>query len=119
MPGCHVTDQQTRLFMKLRQTHPIEVAAAKADFSRSTGFRIAQDPRLPSQKIQPRERRRPDPLEAIFDAEVVPCGASASRWTSTACRLRFSDTSQRQSGMATIAPGSITRLRIHFQFQRG
>ena len=58
--------------MKLRQTHPIEVAAAKADFSRSTGFRIAQDPRLPSQKMQPRERRRPDPLETIFDAEVVP-----------------------------------------------
>lgn len=58
--------------MKLRQTHPIEVAAAKADFSRSTGYRIAHDPQLPSQKAQPRERRRPDPLEAIFDAEVVP-----------------------------------------------
>jgi hypothetical protein len=58
--------------MKLRQTHPIEVAAAKADISRATGYRISQDPRLPSQKAQPRERRRPDPLEAIFDAEVVP-----------------------------------------------
>lgn len=58
--------------MKLRQTHPTEVAAAKADISRATGYRIAQDPRLPSQKAQPRERRRPDPLEAIFDAEVVP-----------------------------------------------
>ncbi len=58
--------------MKLRQTQPIEVAAAKADFSCSTGFRIAQDPRLPSQKMQTRERRRPDPLETIFDAEVVP-----------------------------------------------
>lgn len=58
--------------MKLRQTHPIEVAAAKADISRATGYRITQDPRLPSQKVQPRERRRPDPLEAIFDTEVVP-----------------------------------------------
>lgn len=58
--------------MKLRQTHPIEVAAAKADISRATGYRITQDPRLPSQKAQPRERRRPDPLEAIFDTEVVP-----------------------------------------------
>lgn len=58
--------------MKLRQTHLIEVAAAKADISRATGYRIAQDPRLPSQKAQPRERRRPDPLEAIFDTEVVP-----------------------------------------------
>lgn len=58
--------------MKLRQDHPIEVAAAKADISRATGYRIAQDPRLPSQKRQPRERRRPDPLEHIFEAEVVP-----------------------------------------------
>jgi len=61
-----------RLFMKLRQDHPIEVAAAKADISRATGYRIAQDPRLPSQKAQSRERRRPDPLEQIFEAEVVP-----------------------------------------------
>lgn len=58
--------------MKLRQDHPIEVAAAKADISRATGYRIAQDPRLPSQKTQSRERRRPDPLEQIFEAEVVP-----------------------------------------------
>ena len=58
--------------MKLRHTHPIEVAAAKADISRATGYRITQDPRLPSQKAQPRERRRPDPLETIFDTEVVP-----------------------------------------------
>jgi hypothetical protein len=58
--------------MKLRQDHPIEVAAAKADISRATGYRIAQDPRLPSQKREPRERRRPDPLEHIFEAEVVP-----------------------------------------------
>lgn len=58
--------------MKFRQDHPIEVAAAKADLSRATGYRIAQDTRLPSQKAQPRARRRPDPLECIFDAEVVP-----------------------------------------------
>ncbi|WP_254368329.1 IS21 family transposase [Paracoccus sp. Z118] len=58
--------------MKLRQDHPIEVAAAKADLSRATGYRIAQDARLPSQKTHPRARRRPDPLESIFDAEVVP-----------------------------------------------
>lgn len=72
MPGRHVTDQQMRLFMKYRQTHPIEVAAAKADISRASGYRMAQDPRLPSQKATMRERRRPDPLKDIFDTEVVP-----------------------------------------------
>lgn len=58
--------------MKLRQTHPIDVAAAKADISRASGYRIAQDPRLPTQKALPRSRRRPDPLADIFDTEVVP-----------------------------------------------
>lgn len=31
-----------------------------------------QDPRPPSQTVQPRERRKPDPLEHIFAIEVVP-----------------------------------------------
>ncbi|WP_185968647.1 IS21 family transposase [Paracoccus sp. M683] len=66
-----------RLFMKLRQDHPIGTAAAKAGMSRATGYRIVQDPQLPSQKTQSRERRRPDPLERIFDAEVVPLLQSA------------------------------------------
>ena len=63
--------------MKLRQNHPIETAAAKAGMSRASGYRISQDPRLPSQKAQPRERRRPGPLERIFDTEVVPLLQSA------------------------------------------
>ncbi|MBD9448567.1 IS21 family transposase [Rhizobium sp. RHZ01] len=61
-----------RLFMKYRQTHSVEVAAAKASISRATAFRIEKEQRLPSQSKPPRSRRRPDPLEHIFDAEVVP-----------------------------------------------
>nr|WP_164889878.1 hypothetical protein [Sinorhizobium medicae] len=61
-----------RLFMKYRQTHSVEVAAAKASISRATAFRIEKEQRLPSQNKPPRGRRRPDPLEHIFDAEVVP-----------------------------------------------
>jgi hypothetical protein len=62
-----------RLFMHFRsssQTTP--VAAAKAGFSTATGYRIEADPRPPSQKQAPRGRRRPDPLAAIWDSEVVP-----------------------------------------------
>jgi hypothetical protein len=61
-----------RLFMKLRQTHSIAVAAAKSSISSATAYRIDSGNRLPSQKKLPRERRRPDPLVDIFDAEVVP-----------------------------------------------
>ena len=72
MPGRHVTDHQMRLFMTHRSTDPVPVAAAKAGFSAATGYRIAQDPRARSTKRVPRGRRRPDPLEGIFEEEVVP-----------------------------------------------
>ena len=72
MPGRHVTDHQMRLFMTHRSTDPVAVAAAKAGFSAATGYRIAQDPRPPSTRKVPRGRRRPDPLEGVFDEEVVP-----------------------------------------------
>jgi hypothetical protein len=58
--------------MKYRQSNSIEVAAAKASISRATAYRIKKNPRLPSQKQTARGRRRPDPLEHIFDAEIVP-----------------------------------------------
>src|SRR6478609_11901354 len=61
-----------RLFMKFRQTNPTAAAAAKASISIATAYRIEKDPRLPSQRKAPRERRRPDPLGDIFKAEVVP-----------------------------------------------
>ena len=58
--------------MSIRKTHDTTVSAAKAGFSRATAFRIDADPRLPSHKVVPRTRRRPDPLAAIWEADVVP-----------------------------------------------
>lgn len=58
--------------MKFRQTNSTAAAAAKASISIATAYRIENDPRLPSQRKAPRERRRPDPLGDIFEAEVVP-----------------------------------------------
>lgn len=72
MPGRHVTDRQMRLFMKHRPHAPIPLAATRAGFSAATGYRLSQDPRPLAEKRAPRERRRPDPLAAVFDAEVVP-----------------------------------------------
>lgn len=72
MPGRPITDCQMRLYMKFRQTDTVPVAAAKADFSQATAYRLEQDPRLPSQKKTPRERRRPDPLAEVWSSEVVP-----------------------------------------------
>ena len=58
--------------MSSRQSHDTTVAAAKAGFSTATGYRVDEDPRLPSQKKAPRGRRRPDPLAGVWDAEIVP-----------------------------------------------
>jgi transposase InsO family protein len=58
--------------MKSRQISAPAVAAAKAGLSRATAYRIDADPRLPSQKKLPRERRRPDPLAAVWHSEIVP-----------------------------------------------
>jgi hypothetical protein len=72
LPGRHITDCQMRLYMSMRQSERASVAAAKAGFAASTGYRIERDPRLPSQKKAPRIRRRPDPLADVWDSEVVP-----------------------------------------------
>jgi len=64
--------------MKLRLSKTLPVAAAQAAISVATAYRIQHDPRLPSDKKAPRERRRPDPLVDIFEAEVVPLLQAAS-----------------------------------------
>ncbi len=72
MPGSHIHDHQMRLFMKLKFSKTLPAAAAQAGISVATAYRFGHDPRLPSDKKVPRERRRPDPLADIFEAEVVP-----------------------------------------------
>ncbi len=58
--------------MKLKLSKALPVAAAQAGISVASAYRIEHDPRLPSDKKGRRERRRPDPLVDIFEAEVVP-----------------------------------------------
>ena len=72
MPGRHINDHQMRLYMKSRLTVKKPAAAAQAAISLRTAYRIENEPRLPSQMPRPRGRRRPDPLIAIFDIEIVP-----------------------------------------------
>jgi transposase InsO family protein len=61
-----------RLFMRFRTTDTVACASAKAGFSPATGYRLSADTKLPSHTKVPRGRRRPDPLEHIFDTEIVP-----------------------------------------------
>jgi hypothetical protein len=72
LPGRHITDRQMRVYMDYRKTRSPEAAAARAGFSTATAYRLEADSRPPSQKKAPRARRRPDPLAAYWDAEIVP-----------------------------------------------
>jgi hypothetical protein len=72
VPGTHLTDQQARLYMDLRRHHSRQIAAAKSGISSSTGARLDAALRPPSQKRQPRARRRPDPLAPVWDSEILP-----------------------------------------------
>src|SRR6266498_1469388 len=94
LPGRHITDCQTRLYMKSRQTQPPAIAAAKAGFSTATAYRIEADPRLPSQRRKPRERRRPDPLRWSARARNAHTG-----WlSSTSSPLERVGASAREEG---------------------
>jgi hypothetical protein len=78
LTGCPITVQQKRLFMTLRiEGATPQQAAAKSGFSTATGYRIEQGSYLPAVERPLRQRRRPDPLEAVWDAEVVPMLAAA------------------------------------------
>lgn len=74
MPGRPATDQQVRLYMQTRHHHPQRVAAAKCGLSERTARRIEHDPRLPSQKVAERPRRRQsvDPLGGMWESDIVP-----------------------------------------------
>jgi hypothetical protein len=46
LPGRHITDCQTRLYMKSRRTNGPAIAAAKAGLSIAPAYRIEADPRF-------------------------------------------------------------------------
>lgn len=91
--------------MSHRQTHDVALAAAKSGFSKATGYRIEDDPRLPSQKKARRGRRRPDPLAEVWDGEIVPILKSAPGIRPLPC-LKRSGAAIPRSAPAFGAPWS-------------
>ncbi len=72
MPGQHITHRQEVLYMRSRQSGlSQEASAAKAGISIRSGRRIEHDERqLPTQPRQWRTRK--DPLESVWETELVP-----------------------------------------------
>ena len=58
--------------MELQETDSVTTAAAKAGFSRATGYRVLAPTSTPPENPPPKKRTRPDPLADIFEPQVVP-----------------------------------------------
>ena len=71
LSGKHITQLQENLYMKSRQTGCTqELSAAKAGISVRTGRRIEKGQRQDAKERHWRTRR--DPLEAVWETELIP-----------------------------------------------
>ena len=72
MPGKRITDHQVHKYKQHRNQLSQVASAAKAGISERSARRIEDANHLPSQRPERNWRTRPDPLEAVWDSEVVP-----------------------------------------------
>jgi hypothetical protein len=70
--GNRITDEQARLYMKIRRSKTQELAAAKAGISERSARRIEQAATLPSQSPRRYWRSRTNPFAQVWDTDVVP-----------------------------------------------
>ena len=102
--------------MKSRQTNGPAIAAAKAGFSTATAYRFDADPRLPSQNKAPRGRRRPDPLAALWQSEIVPMLEAAPGLRTVAV---FEEMCRRHPKLATGVRRTLERRVAHWRALHG
>lgn len=72
MPGKRITDHQVHKYKQHRNQLSQVASAAKAGISERSARRIEQAPSLPSQRPQRNWRTRQDPLNSVWDSEIVP-----------------------------------------------
>ena len=118
MPGCHVTDRRKRLFIILKKTHAIDVAAAKAGFSRATGYRLAHDPSLPSKESPPRGWRTLEWRTRAWRAEHGPEREVVFRQKHEPGHRGFPDFPHMGSLGVTVAGQPLDHMLYHFRLAR-
>ena len=103
MPGQRITDQQMKRYKELRNTLPQEAAAAKVGISVRTARRIEHAAVLPSQQPRRQWRTRRDPLEGLWESEILPRLRAAPGLTATTI---FEDLQRR---LPEAVPANILR----------
>lgn len=77
MPGNRISDLQVTKYKQLRGKHTQEAAAAKVGISVASARRIESAVLLPSQRSPRSWRMRADPLEDVWQSQIVPMLESA------------------------------------------
>ena len=77
MPGNRISDLQVTKYKQLRGKHTQEAAAAKVGISVASARRIESAVLLPSQRPPRSWRTRADPLEDVWQSQIVPMLESA------------------------------------------
>ena len=72
MPGTRITDHQVHKYKQNRNKLTQVAAAAKAGISERSARRIDDALNLPSQRPERNWRTREDPLNAVWESEVIP-----------------------------------------------
>jgi hypothetical protein len=91
--------------MTLKMTDPVAVAATKAGFSRTTGYRLKASSRLRSQKKAPRSRRRSDPRRPAQRDFRGRSAATSKVSTGVAAGRYFRGTAAPPCGSGHPGPG--------------
>ncbi len=71
-PSGPITDQQVTMYMTERPKYTQRTATARAGFSERTARRLDANPVLPSQRQRKRGRTVADPLEGVWDKDLLP-----------------------------------------------
>ena len=79
MPGKTITDHQVHKYKQHRNKLTQVAAAARAGISERSARRIEGAQSLPSQRLARNWRTREDPLQSVWDSEVVPLLQADSR----------------------------------------
>jgi hypothetical protein len=113
VPGTRITDQQVRLYMKIRKNKSQELSAAKAGISERSARRIESLATLPSQTPRRYWRSRADPFADVWDAEVVPLLKGAPKLMAVTLLRKLQDDHPER-----FSDGALRTLQRHIRHWR-
>ncbi len=106
MPGKKISDHQVLQYKKRRQTQTQAAAAASVGISERTARRVEAGRGLPSQEPQRHWRTRQDPLESVWESDLLPLLEASPNLSATTL---FEELARRRPG--EYSPGQLRTIQ--------